>query len=129
MIKFLNKSFCLLLAILMLVSTTGFAVQKHICLMTGKEIKSSCCSSNSSHCEKEQTNTISKRSCCVDVTNYYHLNTTFSLKSLKAEIADAAVPVSQLFPFNKIIPSQILSHPQKTNVTDKALRLSMQLNV
>ena len=109
-----RKVFCYLLAGLVFVSSTGFGLVEHSCLMSGKKKvvlseDSSCCSAKKStkglSCQS-QSASLEQDECCTEVTQHARVDVSTSLVQAMSDLlASLCIAVISIFSFlfNSII--------------------------
>jgi hypothetical protein len=104
----IQKIFCYLLAGLVFVSSTGFGLVEHSCLMSGKErvLKSdsqSCCSARKAtkvFAAQSAKASLEKEPCCTEETKYTNVDVSTSLvQAMSNLLASLCVAVVSVFSF------------------------------
>lgn len=104
----IHKMFCYLLAGLVFISSTGFGLVEHSCLMSGKKkiVMSegpSCCSAKKStkdrSCQSRQTS-LEEDACCTEATQHARVDVSTSLVQVMSNLlVSLCVAVISLFSF------------------------------
>ena len=104
----IRKMFCYLLAGLVFVSSTGFGLVEHSCLMSGKEKVAvsegqSCCSAKKStkghSCQSRQAS-LEQDACCTEETQHSKVDVSTSLVQVMSDLlASLWVAVVSIFSF------------------------------
>ncbi len=98
--QFFTRSICLLMALQVLLSSTGFATTEHWCAVKGKKTflfakPKPCCKVLDKQCSQSSKSTIKRAKCCKDQTVFHKLNANASTG--KATHFDFQAPVTGLF--------------------------------
>ncbi|MCU0341269.1 MAG: hypothetical protein MUE30_15425 [Spirosomaceae bacterium] len=93
----LQRYFTVLMAMLVLVASTGFGVVEHRCIMRGKSLhlaafeKKDCHGCHEKHAKTPLSNqtSVQKKSCCDDQQRYQHVETSSSVTQYVAKFIKA----------------------------------------
>lgn len=103
---FLNRSFCLFMALQVLISSTGFATTEHWCAVKGKKTflftkPKTCCEVAKKQVATSSETSIKRTKCCEEQTVFHKLNANASQGN--ALHAEFSIPILNLFPV--VLPS------------------------
>ena len=98
--QFFIRSVCFLMALQVLISSTGFAATEHWCVVKGKKTylfvkPKPCCDVSEKQAHQTFEPTFKRAKCCKDQTVFYKLFANAS--TLKVNQFDFPVPVADLF--------------------------------